>query len=293
MGGTCGDAAGLLQRFKEAHAVAVASRSDDIAAKTAALIPPYAINRLEQTVVAQEWLMVARGDVARLGHETLADAILAQAEGMLALSERAYERALAAADRSIAVTRRLLGPDDPLTIQWEANKADWQQAAGRLDEALSSNVQARKHLESVLGREHPRIAYLRINEGEVLNLLGRHAEAEAAYRNAATLFRQSGADEDVLAWSLTGLGQALLGQEKAAEAVQPLEEALAIRVSRHVSAAQLGETRFALAKALWSRPTERRRALTLGVSARDDYGKDTKAVAEIDAWLHHARSKRI
>jgi eukaryotic-like serine/threonine-protein kinase len=289
----CGDVLGMLQRFKEAHAVASASHNDDIAAQASSLIPPFAINRLAQTVVAQEWLVVARGDVARLGHETLADAMLAQAEGMLALSEQAYDRALAAADRSIAVTQRLLGPDDPLTIQWEANKADWQRAAGHLNEALQGDVRVREQIQRVLGREHPRVALILNNEGEVLNLLGRHLEAEAAYRSATTLFRQNSVDAEVLAWSLTGLGRALLGQEKAAEAVAPLEEALTIRLERHAPGAQIGETRFALARALWSRPTGRRRALALGTSARGDYGDDAKAVAEIDAWLHHARIERI
>jgi tRNA A-37 threonylcarbamoyl transferase component Bud32/tetratricopeptide (TPR) repeat protein len=293
IGSNCGDVPGMLQRFREAHAVASASHSDDIAAQASSLIPPFAINRLGQTVVAQEWLVVARGDVARLGHETLADAMLAQADGMLALSEHAYDRALAAADRSINITRRLLGPDDPLTIQWEANKADWLQAAGRLDEAIKSNIEAREHLERVLGSEHPQVAYLRINEGEMLNVLGRHAAAEESYRTATKLFRQSGADPDVLAWSLTGLGLALLDQEKSAEAVPLLEEALSIRVGGRASAAQLGETRFALARALWSRPAGRRRAMMLSASARRDYGDDATALAAIDAWLRRARTERI
>ena len=205
VGDDCGDLAGTLQRFKEAHAAASASHNDEVAAQASALIPSFAINRFGQELVAREWLVVARGDVARLGRETLADAMLAQAEGMLALTEGAFERALTEADRSIAVTRRLLGPDDLLTIQWEANKADWLQTAGRLDEALRTDVAAREHFERLLGSEHPRVALISSNEGEVLNLLGRHAEAEIACRRAVQLFRQSGARPDVLGWALTGL----------------------------------------------------------------------------------------
>jgi len=182
--------------------------------------------------------------------------------------------------------------DDPLTIQWEANKADWQQTAGLLDEALQTNVQAREHLERVLGPEHPRVAHVWNNEGEVLNLLGRHADAEAAYRRAEKLFRQNAVGADVLAWALTGLGRALLGQERPSEALTPLNEALAIRIAAHAPSAQLGETRFALARALWSRPAERRRAVALGTSARADLGADAKALTEIDAWLRHARNER-
>jgi tetratricopeptide (TPR) repeat protein len=219
--------------------------------------------------------------------------MLAQAEGMLALKDEDYARALAAAERSIAITRRLVGPDDPLTIQWEANKGDWLSLSGRLDEALQTQIQARQHFERVLGRDHPRVAYVLINEGEALRLLGRNTEAEAAYRSSVRLVRQSGVDVDVLAWALTGLGRALLGQEKPTEAIAPLEEALAIRLEKKAPAAQIGETRFALARALWSRPADRRRAVVLGMSSRADYGDDTKSVAEIDAWLNHARVKKI
>jgi tetratricopeptide (TPR) repeat protein/predicted Ser/Thr protein kinase len=289
IGVNCGDVTEMLQRFRDAHAVASTSHNDEVAAQASALIPSFAINRLNQVVIAREWLGVARGDVGRLGRETLADAMLAQAEAMLASLDGDYAKTLASADRSIAVTRRLLGPDDPLTIQWEANKGNWQEAAGHLDEALQTDIQAREHLERVLGAEHPRVAYIWSNEGEVLDLLGRYPESEAAYRRAAELFRVSGADPEVLAWVLTGLGRARLNQKESAGAVAPLEEALAIRVEKHAPSRQLGETRFALARALGS--TDRRRALSLAASARADSEDDGKTVAEIDAWLTQARGK--
>jgi tetratricopeptide (TPR) repeat protein len=293
LGSSCGDIAETLQRLREAHAAATVSRNDEVAAQASALIPSFAMNRLGQAVVAREWLSVARSTVARLGRETLADAMLAQAEAMLAASDGAYGRALAAADHSIDVTRRLLGPDDPLTIQWESNKGNWQEAAGLLDEALQTDVQVRAHFERVLGSEHPRVALVSNNEGEVLNLLGRYLEAEVAYERAVKLDRQSGVDADVLAWALTGLGSARLGQKRSAAAAAPLEEALKIRVAAHAPPAQLAETRFALARALWSQPNEKARALALGESARSDVGGDEKAAAEIDTWLASARTERV
>jgi tRNA A-37 threonylcarbamoyl transferase component Bud32 len=292
LGSSCGNIAETLQRLKDAHAAATVSRNDEVAAQASALIPSFAINRLGQPIVAREWLAVARPTVARLGRETLADAMLAQAEAMLAALEGAYGRTLAAADHSIDVTRRLLGADDPLTIQWEANKGDWQESAGRLDEALQTDLQVRAHFERVLGSEHPRVALVSNNEGEVLNLLGRYLEAEVAYERAVKLDRQSGVETDVLAWALTGLGRARLGQKRPGSAVAPLEEALGIRVAKHAPPAQLAETRFALARALWSRDADKPRALALGESARGDLGGDAKAAAEIDAWLASARTER-
>jgi tetratricopeptide (TPR) repeat protein len=168
-----------------------------------------------------------------------------------------------------------------------------EEAAGRLDEALQTDIQARGHFERLLGRDHPRVALIWSNEGEVLNLLGRHAEAEAAYRHAIDLFRQSGADPTYLAWALTGVGRALLGRGRPVTAIPPLEEALAIRIERHAASPRVGETRFALARALWSQPSERRRALALAAGARKDCSDDAKSVAEIDAWLAHVRGERI
>jgi len=285
LGNHCGDDAQMLHRFKEAHAAASGSHNDDVAAQAAALIPLFAINRLNQDVVAREWLEVARGAVARIGRETLANAMLAQAEGSLALTNRDYGHALAAADQSIDITRRLLGPDDPLTIAWEVNKGDWEVVAGRREEALRTDISAREHFERVLGRDHPRVAMVWNNEGEVLNLLGRYDEAEAAYERAVQLLRHSGAEADLLAWGLTGLGRARLSKKQPEVAVAPLEEALAIRLEKHAAPALLGETRFALARALWSRPSERRRALALAASARADNGDDRKLTDEIDRWL--------
>ena len=290
LGNYCTDGTQMLQRFKEAHAAASASRDDDVAAQAAAIIPAFAINRAHEVQVASEWFGVAQGAVARLGGETMANAMLAASEGVLSLTTHDYARALAAADRAIDITRRLLGPDDPLTIAWQADKGDWQLAAGRLDEALQTDVSAREQFERVLGRDHPRVAMVLNNEGEALNLLGRYAEAEVAYERAVQLFRQSGADADVLAWALTGLGRARLGEKQPAAAVAPLEEALTHRLEKRASHALLGETRFVLARALWSRPPERRRALALATSARADVADDKKALAEIDPWLSWARS---
>jgi serine/threonine protein kinase/tetratricopeptide (TPR) repeat protein len=289
----CGDDRAMLARFRESHGEATASHNDDLAAQASALIPSFAVNRLGADVVADEWMGVARGDVARLGRESLADAMLSQADGMLAMNAHDYERALAAATRSIEITRRLQGPDAPLTIQWEANKGLWEQTAGRLEAALQTDVHAREQFERVLGHDHPRVAMVSNNEGEVLNLLGRYMEAEVAFQRAIRLFRQGEANTVLLGWALTGLGRARLGMDRPAEAVPPLEEALTIRSERHASAALLGETRFALARALWSQSAAKRRALALAMNARDDYGGDKTAIAEIDSWVRRAGASHL
>ena len=90
-----------------------------------------------------------------------------------------------AADHSIAITRRLLGPDDPLTINWEATRATGKRPPGVSTRLWRPTSGRAEHFERVLGPEHPRVALVWNNEGEVLNLLGRYGEAEVAYERAA------------------------------------------------------------------------------------------------------------
>jgi eukaryotic-like serine/threonine-protein kinase len=292
LGDSCGQPGVMIDRLKEAHLAASASHHDEVAAEASALIAAYAVNRLGQVSVAREWVDVARGDEARLGHETLAKAEVAQAEGELALAQGDYDRALAAADRAFALTRKLRGPDDPLTINGEMNKGDWQRAAGRYAEALRTDLEARAHMERVLGRDHPAVALVCNNEGEALNTLGRYAEAEAAYQRSVDIFHESGADPYLLAWALTGLGRARLGRQEPAAAIVPLEDAMAIRLREGAPPRELAETRFTLARALWPHASDRARALTLAAAARGDAGDDHKLAGEIDAWLARARRGR-
>jgi hypothetical protein len=94
------------------------------------------------------------------------------------------------------------------------------------------------------------------------------------------------------AYPLTGIGQALLQQGKAAEAVTPLERALELRTLANEVHQDLGATRFALARALWDGGGDRSRARALAAAARDDYlslESRTAKRQEVDRWLerHH------
>jgi hypothetical protein len=121
--------------------------------------------------------------------------------------------------------------------------------------------------------------------GEALNRLGRFSEARASFERALAVWREIGAGEFLRSYGLTGLGKTFLGAGNPGDAVAPLEGAVAARVATKAAPSLLGESRFALARALWSRSSDRPRALTLARQARADYGSDPKAVAEIDAWL--------
>jgi tetratricopeptide (TPR) repeat protein len=86
------------------------------------------------------------------------------------------------------------------------------------------------------------------------------------------------------------MGLSYLALGKPQKAVVPLERALALREKNDPQADHLGETRFALARALWDAGGNRNSALRLAVRARDDYRTlsfpSTNAkLAEIATWL--------
>jgi len=140
------------------------------------------------------------------------------------------------------------------------------------------------------GPDHPLVAMSSNNEGEVLNALHRHPEAQADFERAVEIWNAQHADAATLAYAETGLGLALLGQARPKEAIPPLEQALAARTAAKEPAELMGETTFALARALWSSPAGRSRALQLARFARAEYAslagtaaRDT--AARIEHWL--------
>jgi tetratricopeptide (TPR) repeat protein len=274
----------MVERYKEAHIAASASRDDEAAATASTQLAANAANRLEDYVQARVWLAVAQGDVARLAQESLPAAFLAEAEGEVALADRNFDLAIAKIDQALDRLRRLLGPDHPWTIVAEVNKGDWLERSGRLEDALTMDRRAIAHFERVVGPSHPQTAFALNNLGEVLNTLRAFDEAETAYERALTIFRNSGSDKYLLAWVLTGIGRARVGMKRPESAVRPLEEALAIREQTNAPA-QLAETRFNLARALWHDPDRRDRARALALAARADAQKTPDALAEIDTWL--------
>jgi tetratricopeptide (TPR) repeat protein len=292
LGPGCGDPKVMLQRFKEAHIAANASHHDEVAALASTALSLYAANRGRDGVLAEAWLDVARGDVARLSRETFATAVLSEADAQVALLKGDFDHALSQTDRALVVLRRVLGPDHPWTINGELDKGDILAGAGRYAEAEAVDRTTVAHFERVLGPTHPMVGVTNVNLGEALNLERRPVEAEAAYTRAVEIFRRSGSDPTFLGWALAGVGRARLERGQPASARAYLEEALEIREGKHAPPSLLGATRFDLARALWERPDERKRALSLAAAARQELAGDARAAAEIDAWLGERRGVR-
>ena len=277
-----------IARFREAYSVALSSRDDEAAADAAVSLSCFTLrNQTKDLGAAQQWLEIGRAMVDRIGGQTRLAGMVGEAQASIFRHSGRYDESIEAWKRAAKILEPL-GKDHPESMSTANDLALTLQTAGRLEEARTTLAELLASQERVLGAEHPKLTFPLNNYGEVLNRLGRHAEARAAFERALGIWRRSGADLFYISYGLTGLGIAELGEGRAHDAIGPLTEALAIRVEKKAGRAELGETRFALARALWSKPEERARALALARDAREDYAHGADAdypAPDIAAWL--------
>jgi serine/threonine-protein kinase len=159
---------------------------------------------------------------------------------------------------------------------------------GQSEEALSHLDRAIALLRKGLGSEHPEIAPLISNRGEVLNALGRYEEARRSFEMARGIWeRELGPDHPYMSYALTGIGISYLGEGKASNALAPLEQALKIRLVSEPEPAERAETTFALARALWASGQSRARSRILAEEAQTSYERAsvTNEAASVKSWL--------
>jgi eukaryotic-like serine/threonine-protein kinase len=291
-GEICTAAQERIALLQEAFADGLASRHDEAAAQAASVLPALIADRFRQPSLARQWVGIARAATARIGGNGITTATIDAGESLVLQREGRTDEAIAAARRAEQEQEHLVGKDHPYTLTCLNDEGEAQLTGRRYPEALVTLTAARDRAVRALGATHPYVGMLESNRGEVLNAMRRHADAHAAFVRAIDIWRQSGTEPVMVSYAQTGYGIALLGERRPLEAIAPLEQALATRLAAQAAAELTGEVRFALARALWSRPADRERALTLARQARADYATVDQAeaqqaplLAEIDAWL--------
>jgi tetratricopeptide (TPR) repeat protein len=289
LGNDCGDPALAAERLKEAYAVATASHHDQAAAEAASVIPGFACLAKDQIPIAHEWLRIARSALQRLGPNMRIEAWILDGECTVLGAEGDNEGALRAARQAFETVNLTLGPEHPDTLIAEQNLGDSLAVAGRFDEGIEATRSALGKVERVLGRDHPMVGTLSYNEGEALERVHRYPEALVAFQRALEIWRRAGSDSFFVSSGLTGLGKALLGEGRPGEAIAPLQEALAAEARKALPRTAVADTKFALARALWSDHEQHARALAFAREARQGFADaaDPKTTAEIESWIAH------
>ena len=285
-----GDFAKAEVSDEEAVWLAEASHDDEIVLEASdQLIASvgYSQNRPEE---GKRWAKFAAAVLQKLGtgHDVLA-AWRAHNLAAILMKEGRKDEALAEVLQGLSLKQRALGGQH-IDIGISLDAVSFVLSAlGRYQEAYDYNQRALAVLTRALGTEHPHVANCLANGAEVLNHLGRYADSETSALKAVTIIdREFGSTSPLLGDPLMSIGQSRIEQGNAAGAVEILERAVAIRGSADGEPADVGDARFALARALVAAGHVTERAASLARQARQDFehGQGARSrVAEVDRWL--------
>jgi tetratricopeptide (TPR) repeat protein len=291
---TRGAPAGGVHALEEAFWQADASRHDDVRADVATYLV-WAFGYLQDDFAESDrWASTADAVLRRLGGHDLQRAWLLNNLASIDGLRGRKEDQLRLNEQALALKEKAWGPDHPDVGISEGNVSVSLEDLGREQEALAHVDRSIEILSHGLGAEHPDVATQLSNRGEILNALGRYREARRSFEGARIIWeRELGLDHRNLAYVLTGIGLSYLAERDALSAIAPLERAWKIREAKETEPGRRGETRFALARALWESERDRARAEALAQSARDAYAQagDKAKVAEVDGWISPRRKK--
>jgi tetratricopeptide (TPR) repeat protein len=193
--------------------------------------------------------------------------------------------------RAIAVAEEFLGPISSFAGAAQYNLSDALRRLGRYEEAREACERAVHILvdQHAVGPDHPVIGAAWDCLGFVSYDAHRYDEAIVRFGRAVAISERASPDMPEHALALAHLSEAYLAKGRARDALPLLTRAVAVMESHQVVLGDRAELRFALARALWTTGSDRKRALTLAADARDDFaavGAGRKDDLErLDEWL--------
>ncbi|MCA9648437.1 MAG: serine/threonine protein kinase [Myxococcales bacterium] len=209
--------------------------------------------------------------------------------GLVLFRQRELDQALVHHRRALAIREQGLGPHHPHVAYSLSNIGSVLIEKGELDEALAHYQRALTIREEGLGPDHPEVAGMLAKTATLLLARGELPRARAYHRRALEIRERSlGPNHPDVATSLFGLAEVALAEGNDEAAREPAERALEIRVSSEAAPLTVANTRFLLARALWSDPQQRPRARALAEQAHEvmaSLGVRAERLAEVEAWL--------
>ncbi|HVE84598.1 MAG TPA: tetratricopeptide repeat protein, partial [Myxococcales bacterium] len=307
-----------------------AARDDALRAKVASRLV-YVASQTDRYPEGHLWESVARAALERAGGSPELEGELLNSGGALLAAEGRMPEALEAYRRGLALLESALGKDSSKRVLALANVGTVEQRLGHFKEAVAHLREGIAGIERLRGPDHPTLLGPLSTLGEALSEVGELGAAEQAADRAvqlararfgpeharvtfaldwkATVLQNEGKFEDAIAvyreslaikertlrpndpdltHSHDGIGQSLLGLGRAREAAAELEKALALGETEPTPR---GDTRFALARALWALGRDKARARALAIQARADYvaGNRLEKARGVDHWLEAPR----
>ena len=279
--------------LREALVTADASRDDIVAAKAAvslSFLLGYRLGRLQE---AEFMSQMATAFLDRLGpgNERIRGWAVGN-QAVLRSLRKDFDGARALTRESIALKEKALGPEHPDVAIGLNALAFMSNEVGHPDEGLVAADRAVNIFVKNGDPDGVQLAATLATRGDSLNALGRYAEAESTFERSLRIFNdQSNPMHPEVASACHGLGETRLGQGKPADAIPLLERALRICEPDRCNTTLVGDTKFALARALWATGGNQAKAHALATEALDAHhrGQRTDRERTVAAWLttHH------
>jgi len=301
-----GEPAIAEKSYEEAIWLAEGARHDEAVLEGAAQLIAITGFSQRRHQDGERWGAFAAAVLRRLGpgHDLL-KAWRANNLAMVYYDEGRLEDALRMFGDAVAIKARALGDrhfDVGISL---GNQAAVLYDLGQIDEALKKNRRALDIFHDTVGDAHPKSADACASAAEYLNASGRYTEAYAMARRAlAVIEREPDADaaaargDGRLTTALIALGISWLERGQPSLAVPPLERALRLGEAAAPEPAQVGQLRFALARALAQTNGPLARVMALAAGARAAYESSPRYAAQkeqVDKWIEgrrHGAGKR-
>lgn len=242
-----------------------------------------------QFQAAGEKLELALAECRQLGVEGQRSCLTPQRElGLLHAARKDFVGAKRELEAAVELAKRAYGPHHPSLLNEYNNFADVMIRAGDLDTAARALAES-KALAATLPENRQKASIPQL-DGMILkgrgDALGALPFLEQAERRLTAVHGEQTIQSSV---GKLLLGQCLTDLGRVDAALPYLERALELRRTLHAPPRSLAEASFALAEALWSKPSERQRATDLAQQALAQYRDEGQTAADeartVQSWL--------
>ncbi|MEM9453810.1 MAG: tetratricopeptide repeat protein [Myxococcota bacterium] len=208
------------------------------------------------------------------------------------------ERALNALQRALALDQELLGPEHVSVAGSLHSIGEVLLHKGALDDALVYLQRGLAMRAQAVGPEHPLVGQSQIGLGRAWARRGDETKARQSLERGLEILEGAlGPEHPDIAHARVARAELALAGGRIAGAREQAERAVSVCEANGVASMVLAQARFVLARALWTEPSERARAVALAQQAQEAYagygpGRRDDRVA-IEAWLatHTPRSE--
>jgi tetratricopeptide (TPR) repeat protein len=202
------------------------------------------------------------------------------------------DKAVDSYNKAIAIYDKTKGKRHPVTGTPHVNIIAALTTKGDYPQALDHLQIAYEIYSPIYAPESSKIRDLTESFANIYCGLKRYREAMDAAQKALELNKKlEGPESPELRFSLQYAGKALIGLNRSTEAIPVLEKSLKyFEGEKGAGLDDLGETRFALARALREAKRDPERAAVLATRAREDFvaTKAPRKAEEVERWLRSA-----